>query len=28
LGSKEMVSRTWEKQDQSEDTKDEGLQHL
>jgi len=28
LGSKEMVSRTWEKQDQNEDTKDEGLQHL
>jgi len=28
LGSKEMVSRTWEKQDQSDDTKDEGLQHL
>jgi len=28
LGSKDMVSRSWEKQDRGEDTKDEGLQHL
>jgi hypothetical protein len=28
LGSKDMVSRTWEKQDRTEETKDEGLQHL
>jgi hypothetical protein len=28
LGSKDMVSRSWEKQDRGEKTKDEGLQHL
>jgi hypothetical protein len=28
LGSKDMVSRSWEKQDRGEDTKDERLQHL
>src|SRR5262247_1376165 len=28
LGSKDMVSRSWEKQDRSEERKDEGLQHL
>jgi Mechanosensitive ion channel, conserved TM helix len=28
LGSKDMVSRSWEKQDSGEDTKDERLQHL
>jgi hypothetical protein len=28
LGSKDMVSRSWEKQDRSDETKDERLQHL
>jgi hypothetical protein len=28
LGSKDMVSRTWEKQDRTDETKEEGLQHL
>jgi len=28
LGSKDMVRRSWEKQDRSDDTKDERLQHL
>jgi hypothetical protein len=28
LGSKDMVSRSWEKQDRSDETKDEHLQHL
>jgi Mechanosensitive ion channel, conserved TM helix len=28
LGSKDMVSRSWEKQDRGEETKDDGLQHL
>jgi hypothetical protein len=28
LGSKDMVSRSWEKQDQGDGTKDERLQHL
>jgi hypothetical protein len=28
LGSKDMVSRSWEKQDRGDDTKDERLQHL
>jgi hypothetical protein len=28
LGSKDMVSRSWEKQDSGVETKDEGLQHL
>jgi len=28
LGSKDMVSRSWEKQDRGEETKDERLQHL
>ena len=28
LGSKDMVSRSWEKQDQGDETKDERLQHL
>jgi hypothetical protein len=28
LGSKDMVSRSWEKQDRADETKDERLQHL
>ena len=28
LGSKDMVSRSWEKQDRGEETKDDSLQHL
>ena len=28
LGSKDMVSRSWEKQDRGDETKDERLQHL
>ena len=28
LGSKDMVRRSWEKQDRSDETKDERLQHL
>jgi hypothetical protein len=28
LGSKDMVSRSWEKQDRGDETEDERLQHL